>query len=371
MNDSDHGSDSDRLRLDLGKPVGKLAKASRPPGHGLLLLVIVLQVAVLAFLLIKPTAISSGSTAPDGDRLRTVALDLEDRGLYEEAAHQWDTYLGAIPSVQEEASVLYRMGDLLFKARLFEKAAAAWIRAERSPGCDGALKKKIGPRMVDCLRQIGLVGEVSRELARRTAAVGGSDGDSPVLATFAGESFTEADLDRLIGFRVDRMMALQGAAGNSEMRAAFLSQMSNPQVRHEIFSEIMRTELLSRRARELDLGDEEEFRNALALAEQELLAAMLLERELGKVSSAAVDVKAYFDAHAEDYKDDESGEVPDFESVRDRVASDYLTRKRSDLGEALLKDLMARYDVKVLTKPGTQPAAPAAGEEGEKEDGVH
>lgn len=362
---------ADQPQLDLGKPVGKLARASRPPGRGLLLVVVVLQIALLVFLLVKPAAIATKGVAPDGETLRAVALDLEDRGLYKEAADQWGDYVGAIPTGQEEARVLYHMGDLFFKARLFEKAATAWIRAERSSGCDDALKEKIGPRMVDCLRQIGLVGEVSRELARRTAAVGGASGSAPVLATFAGESLTDADLDRLIGFRVDRMLALQGAAGDASMRQALLGQMSDPKVRQQIFNEIMRTELLSRRARELDLGDGGEFKNALALAEQELLAAMLLEQELGKVSSTPVDVEAYFNAHEEDYKDGSSGEIPDFETVADRVASDYLTRKRTELGEALLKDLMARYDVKVVAQPGSKPATPPAEKNSDGEEGAH
>ncbi len=369
MNDMDQRAG--QPQLDLGKPVGKLAKASRPPGRGLLLVVVVLQIALLVFLFVKPAAIATNRTAPDGDTLRAVALDLEDRGLYTEAADQWGSYLGAIPPGQEEASVLYRMGDLLFKARLFDKAAAAWIRAERSPGCDDALKQKIGPRMVDCLRQIGLVGEVRRELARRTTAVGNTDSSSPVLATLAGESFTDADLDRLIGFRVDRMLALQGAADDAAMRQALLDRMSDPKVRQQIFSEIMRTELLSRRARELYLGNGEEFKNALALAEQEILAAMLLEQELGKVSSTPVDVEAYFNAHVEDYKDGSSGEIPDFETVADRVASDYVTRKRTELGEALLKDLMARYDVKVVAQPESKPAAPSGEKETDTEDGAH
>jgi len=287
-------------QLDLGKPVGKLAKASRPPGGRLLLVVVVLQIAVIVLLFVKPAAIATGGAAPDRDTLRAIALDLEERGLHGEAASQWDLYLGAIPEGAEEARVLYRMGDLFFKARLFEKAAAAWIRAERSPGCDDALKETIGPKMVDCLRQIGLVGEVGRELARRTNAVGDAPSGSPVLATLGGEPFTESDLDRLIGFRVDRMLALQGAAGDGAMRQALVGQMSDPKVRQQVFSEIMRTELLSRRARDLDLGDGEEFKNALALAEQELLAAMLLEQELGKISSTPVDVEAYFNAHRQD-----------------------------------------------------------------------
>jgi len=357
-------------RLELGSPPGKLARANRPRGGGLLFLVVILQLALLAlFLFGMPRGPSPAGTA-DPDRLRAVALDLEDRGLLMESAGQWEAYLAAAPDAPDRAQVFYRAGTLYLKVRAFEKAAAAFIRAERAPECDSDLKAKIGPKMVECLRGAGLHGEVGRELARRTTVGDEGEGGDRILATFAGESFTEADLERLIAFRVDRLLGLQGAAGSGAQRAQLIAQMSDPKVREQVFMEILRMELLSRRARELKLDQTDGFRNALALAEQELLAAMLYEQELGAITAAPVDVEAFFNANREDYSDEETGEVPAFEEAAERAAADYVSRKRTEIAESLLNDLMARYDVRIEALPAAREEtaadreAPAAAVEG-------
>jgi len=357
-------------RLELGSPPGRLKRAEKPQGRGLLVLVVILQLALLLLVLFgTPFRGPSPADAADPDRLRAVALDLEDRGLLVESAIQWEAYLEAAPGAPDRAQVFYRAGTLLLKARAFEKAAAAFIRAERSPGCDTELKAKIGPRMVECLRGAGLHGEVGRELARRTSAGDEDEGRGRILATFAGESFTEADLDRLIAFRVDRILGLQGVAGSGARRAELLAQMSEPKVREQVFMEILRMELLSRRARELKLDQSDGFQKALALAEQELLAAMLYEEELGAIKAAPVDVEAFFNANRDDYRDEETGEIPAFEEAAERAAADYTARKRTEIAESLLNDLMARYDVRIEALPdaGEEEAAdrdaPAAAEE--------
>jgi len=369
----------DSPRIELGKPPGKLAKASRPPGRGLLLFVVLLQIVIVVFIplsfLRTGGRLGGGAAAPADSvrakQLRAVALDLEHRGLSMEAARQWERYLAAAPSSKERARILYRIGSAYFDAHDFEKAAAAFVRAEHAPDCDEALKGKIGPKMVDALRGAGLYSEVGRELARRTAASAGKTPQGKVLATLGNEPLTDKDLDRMINFRVDRMLALQGASAAPETRAALYKQMTDPKTRRQILGDIIRTEILSRRARELGLDKGDDFKNALGLAEQELLATMFLEKELGKVAPTRVDLEDYFNAHKEDYRDEKTGKVPDFETAAKRVQSDYVSRKRSELMEKLVKDLMTRYDVRIMAAapqaphPQAAPKAPGHGSAGQ------
>jgi len=370
----------DRPRIELGEPPGKLGRSAKRGSNGFLWLIVLLQLVVVVILLAGSRPLTMhpqvAATPADIDTLRTVAIDLEDRGLSIMAAAAWEEYLRALPDRSEYAVIHYRIGNEYLEARAYDRAAAHFLRAERAPGCDDELRRKIGPKMVECLRKVGLYGEVSRELARRTSTQGRAEAETgaPVLATFAGEAFTQTDLDRLVRFRVDRLLAMQGLAGDPNARNALLQQMTAPEVRQQLFSEILRTELLSRRSRELRLQEDETYLNALALVEQELLATMLLERELGAIKATDVDLQAYFRAHSSDYADPEkTDETPSFEDVRDRVRTDYLAQKRREVGEDLLQELMARFDVRIVQPPsasgGVAPSTPPAenGESGTTE----
>ena len=177
---------SDRPRLDLGKPPGKLAKAHRPPGRGLLFLVVLLQIALVGVVLFKPAALSGPAGTSGGgaaDQIRAAALELEDRGLDLEAALEWERFLEAAPAATERARILFRIGEARYRARQWDKAAAAFVRAERAADCDKGLRAQIGPKMVDCLRNAGLYTEVGRELRRRTSSGAGEEAaGSRVLA---------------------------------------------------------------------------------------------------------------------------------------------------------------------------------------------
>ncbi len=348
-------SDDDRPQLDLGKPPGRLAKKPAAAGRGLLILVLLLQAALLALFIFRPSAVTAPLAAGGGEELRAAALDLEERGLSLEAAGLWEEYAGTLEPGSERARVFYRSGNLCFKAREFGRAAVAFVRTERDPGCGGELKKRIGPKMVECLRNLGFYGEVSRELARRTMPDGGGDEPSPVLATFAGESFAEADLERMIRFRVERMMGSRAALQGGGAREAIMEQMADPKIRQQMFGEFLRTELMSRRARELGLDKSGEFLDLLSMTEQELLASLFLEQELGSIASTFVDVEAYFNAHREEYRDPEEDRVPELEEVKERVTADYLSQKQKELVERLMGDLMARYDVKIIEEEPETP----------------
>jgi hypothetical protein len=102
----------------------------------------------------------------------------------------------------------------------------------------------------------------------------------------------------------------------------------------------------------MKLDREDDFKEALAFMEQNLLAARFMERSLEKINPTAVDLESYYEAHKEEYKDEESGAIPALDAVRDRVLNDYVQRKQDEMSRALLQDLIVRYDVKILAQPG-------------------
>ena len=137
--------------------------------------------------------------------LRATALALEARSLSRAAAETWQAYLRSEPATSERANLLYRIGRLYLEAEEYNAAVVALVQAEQLAVEDPALQEKIGPRIVDCLRRLGRYGEVGRELSRQVEVDSAAGDRGAVLATFAGESFYEADLDRVIERTVDRL----------------------------------------------------------------------------------------------------------------------------------------------------------------------
>ncbi len=299
--------------LSLGEPPKRLAKGRGGFPRGLRL-VVFLQVllciglTVLFFKSGNGGAVSSGVNASTAEELRSVAIALEDRSLDAEAARQWEAYLQTSTGQEDEqrAQILYRIGKLYMQAERFSDAAGAFVRADQAAENDEDLAAKIGPNLVECLRRLGRYGEVGRELSRRVEVGADETGKGKVLATFAGESLTDADLDRMIERRVDEMLAVGGPAADPAQRNALLKQFSQPAMRQRLLQELLQTELFSRRARELELDKSHEFLQARRFLEENLLAGRFLSKELEKIQPTDVDVEAYYKAHQKQYQESES-----------------------------------------------------------------
>ena len=309
-------TEPDRPNLSLGQPPGSLKARTGPiPGCWLSALV-ALQAAILVclvVLLLRPTAPATSARAPQAaagpDDLRAAALEMEERGLDLQAARAWQRYLEATPDASDRAEVFYKIGGLFFEAEEYAEAAAALVRSEMAAEGNEDLKRKIGPKLIQCLRRMGRYGEVGRELSRQVEAGGRQTGKGKVLATLAGEELTEADLDRMIERRVDRILAVQGVPGSEAARQAVLRQFNSPQARRQILQELLQAELFCRRARELDLDRQEDFLQARRQLEEDLLASRFLARELQKIRPTEVDLQSYYKANADRYQEPESAEV--------------------------------------------------------------
>ena len=312
---------------------------TREPNSGrgpaaLLVVVLLLQAAILWVALRPPDPTSD---SPDRAPLKELALKLEDKSLAREAAREWERYLDAAPDDPDRANIAYRAGKLRMEAGDYGEAARNLVAAELA-GFEG---KDIGPKIVDCLRKLGLYGEVGRELSRRVN-IGETEGVR-VLATYAGEKITDKDLDRMVERRVEGIIG-----GDETQREAVLKQLNTTEARKTLLREFLQTELLARRARETWIHREDEYRDALALAEQGILAGAFLNREIGAIRPTPVDIESFYEANKDNYKNEDDKEPPPFNEVRDRVVQDYVARKRAELSQQLMRDLMSRYDVRIL-----------------------
>ena len=327
-------NDQEQPTLSLGEApkrltvkTGGVPQAWLWPLLGLQLLVAAILIAV--WLRSDGTAGVSSINDHMLGELKAAATALEDRSLHAEAARTWRAYLDANLTDPQRAQILYRAGKLAFKAEDFSQAVTLLVQSEQSADDDSDLKAKIGPLVVDCLRQLGRYGEVGRELSRRVETGGDQTDQGKVLATLAGENFTEADLDRMIERRVDQMLSAPGATGDAAQRNALVKQLSSTAMRRQMLEEFLQTELFVRRARELKLDRTDGFLRARRFLVENLLAAHFLADEIEKIQPTDVDIEAYYKANQQQYEEPKSmaavllelGDQEDAKAVLEKVES--------------------------------------------------
>ena len=319
---------SDKPNLQIGDPPPGLVRRQNSM-RGVWLLA-VMQLATLAAvgILLSGRTPASNATAVDPARLeeiRSTAISLEDRSLAAEAAVAWRDYLRLAPNADDRAQVLYRIGGLLMDAEDFSGAATALVEAEQLAGGDDDLKSKVGPKIVECLRRLGRYGEVGRELSRQVEVGGDETAQGHVLATFAGDKFTEADLDRMIERTVDRVLAMQPDGPFQVSREQLLKQYESPEARQRMLQETLQRELFSRRAHELEIDRESSFQQTRKFLETELLASQFLSRELAKIQATDVDIESFYEANKPNYRQSETVSVIVLPLKDDQTADEVLS----------------------------------------------
>ena len=321
-------SEENKPQLSLGTPPGKLKRQAGGSIGKLVWLLVGLQILTIAGLVVALLRtngdIATGVAKTTVEDLRVVARELEDKSLAGQSARTWEKYLDQSSVVEDRAEILYRVGKLYLQAEEYGPAATAFVRCEQAARDDEGLKQKIGTQLVTCLRRMGLYGEVGRELSRRVEAGGDDVGRGKTLATLAGESLTDACLDRMVEQRVDQMLAMQGAAGDEQTRQMLLKQFAAPQMRERLFQELLQRELFTRRARELKLDQDEDFVRGRQAMEEDLLASRFQNDQLSTIRPTDVDLQAYYNAHRDKYQEPESAEAVFFKLQEGEDASEVL-----------------------------------------------
>ena len=277
----------------------------------------------------RPTADTMVASADEREQLRATALALEERSLSRAAAETWRAYLRRDPRAADRAQLLYRVGRLFLESEDYGAAVVALVEAEQLAADDTKLQARIGPKIVECLRRLGRYGEVGRELSRQVEVDAQVTGRGAVLASFAGESFREADLDRLIERTVDRALALQPRGGLEVQREALLKQYQSREARQQMLQRLLERELFSRRARELKLDREDDFAADRQVLETELLANRLVSRELEKIQPTDVDIESFFAAQQDAYREPETATVTALKSASAAAAAAQLKQINS------------------------------------------
>jgi hypothetical protein len=294
-----------------------------------------------------------GSSGLSGKKLEELALKLEDQKLSGAAARAWTEYLASARHGDEDAArIWFRIGKLYQEGGDSERALEAYYRSE-ALATIAEIEPEISKRTTECLEALGKFAALNYELESRTAvAKSDSTGGKDVLAEVGTWKITSADLDQMIEAEIDMQLGqLAGGLTPEEKRAQkqrLLDEVLKQGERDKWLQRFIAEEMLYRRAREEKLQDDPGFQALTRSLERKILAQKLLDQEFAKgIAIKPEDVKAYYDAHKDEFKKD--GKAQPYEQVKNDVYGAVRMQKEMEIQQRILGELKDRYNVVIHT----------------------
>ncbi len=293
---------------------------------------------------------SSGLSAK---KLEALALKFENQKLPEAAARVWTEYLGAARLGDESAArIWFRVGKLYQDSHEYERALEALYRSEALAKVS-EIEPEIATRAAECLEAMGKFAALDEALAERTAIPGVKDagaakGGKDVLVEIGTWKITRADLDLMIEAEIDAELNQMSGGFSAEQKAAqkkqILDGLRKEGERDAWLQRFVAEELLYRYAREQKLNEDPAVRALTRNLERKVLAQVLMDREFAKrITMTPEEVRAYYDAHPDEFKKDDSPQP--FDQVKDRVAASLRFQKAMEIQQQVLGQLRDRYNV--------------------------
>jgi hypothetical protein len=293
------------------------------------------------------------SSGLSGKKLEELALKFEDQKLPGAAARAWTEYLESTrPGDEDAARIWFRIGKLHQEGSDYERALEAYYRSEALAEVDD-LRDEISKRTAECLEGLGKFAALNYELESRTAlAKSDSSGGKDVVAEVGTWKITRAELDMMIEAEIDMELSQVAGGLTAEQRRAqkqkMLDSVLKQGVREQWLGQFVAEELLYRRAREEKLADDPEVRALTRNIERKVLAQKMLDREFAKgIDIKPEDLKAYYDAHKDQFKKD--GKEQAFDLVKNEVYGAVRMQKEMEIQQRLLGELKDRYNVVIHT----------------------
>ena len=355
--------------LNFSLPEAPVARPRLGRGVAVVLaLVVLLQLGLAALVFWQPGGGAARAVAGvhlGVDAQRELALKLEKQGLTESAVEAWQGYLAAkAGEAGKAAEIWYRIGTLWQDAGRYERALAAYYTSE-SFGKLPNLETEVGRRVQECLDALGKYAALRYELKDRTAVGGDAAAGDEVVAEIGPRKITKVDLDRLVEQLVSAQLERFGRGLTPEQRdqrkGELMKQFGDNQVRRQVLGQYVAQEILCRKAREDRLTDQPEVRAQLQEAERSILASELVARETAaKVNVTPSDVKTYYEANKEQFKEPERARVAHIQVADEEKAKALL----ASLAEGQSFDELARtlsLDTQSAAKQGVLDGLVSAG----------
>ena len=319
-------------KLDLSLP-----EAPRRGGRPSLLLALTFLAACAAVALLvlerREKTPAAAGTAPDAERLKTLAADLERRTLHGQAADVWSQYLAIAPLTPEEKGLtLYRRAKCLVEAGLPAEAARCLTESEGYP-VPRDDKRRAAQLLLECLQTLGkedAFESVSRAFAVRAEETG------TVVARVGKDAITREDLREELRSGIEHALKTQGAAltpAELSAKAAEIAdgELKDPETTKRAVSQAVSTRLLYREGLERGFGQDEDTAKTMSRIRRQLIAERVIDAEVETALKALgpTEISNHYEAHKERFVEKPSVEFA-FASWSSRGEAEDAARKLRD-----------------------------------------
>ncbi|MGA1839843.1 MAG: hypothetical protein ACMUIU_04375 [bacterium] len=301
-------------------------------------IMVLLLFFVLAFLIIRNPCGQFLAKHPEWflQRERMLANKLRGVGLQRQAARAFESYLKESDIAPGEmGKIAYTIGQMYMESKDYEEALPWLYRAELS-GPDTELKSKLGPLIITCLERLGHYQAAEYALKSRTALdpnqFGSETEGNKVVARIGQDIITLSQINE----------AFDG------LPPWIKKEFAEPGKKKEFAKQYIVEEILYRKGLKLGYTKDPANIKKVEQFKRQLIIGQIQKEEIEeKLTVDEADVKNYFIAHQEDYKDPNQKLLPNFEEIKNRITEDYKHVKIQKMYQDLIQQTLSGTDVKL------------------------
>jgi peptidyl-prolyl cis-trans isomerase C len=267
---------------------------------------------------------------------RMLANKLRGAGFPGESAMVLERYLQmSNTNPQEWSKIAYTIGQLYMEAKDYEKAVP-WLYEVELADPDTGLASKVSQLIVTCLERLGRYQAAEYALTARTAL----DPNQLRQETQGDKMIAQIGQDIITLNQFNQVL--------DELPPWIKKELSDTEKKREFAEQYIAEELLYRKGLKLGYEENPASRKKIEQFKRQLVIAQVRKTEIeDKLTIDDADVKNYFIAHQNRYKDPNQKDPPEFEEIKERVKEDYEHSKMQQMYQELIRQVLLSTDVKL------------------------
>jgi tetratricopeptide (TPR) repeat protein len=265
----------------------------------------------------------------DVSQQRDFAAELVDNKLYAQAIAEYDKLLDAGKLDQsKQANINYIVGDIYLNyLNDYENAAARFVKAKfLNPGIE--LKDKINKNLVICFERMGRSLEAQKQLEQSTelSQTETEKKGGVVVARIGDREITMTDLENEI----------------EKLPPSVQTQFKDKKGKLRFLQQYVGAELLYDTALRRGFDKDKDVIEGAFQMKKQLMINKLLTGEIPQdIQASESEIKLYYDAHKEDFKDKKLDEV------KSQIESELKRQKQQEAYNKLVMKMMEAEKVKI------------------------
>lgn len=280
--------------------------------------------------------IKSGKKGWEISKMREYAIKLKSENLPDQTAQAYEEYLDkSSADGKSRSNIYYAIGEIFVRAKRYEDALSYFYKAEIAyPATE--LKQEIGSYIVTCLENMGRSLDAEYQLESRASLSGekkAKKAAGDIVAKIGNREITMGEINQAL----EKLPQwLKGDYDKDESKKL------------EFLKQYVGNELLYNKGVKLGINKSEEVREqASDFVKQLVVQKVVSDEVLNKIKIDPDDIKNYYEANKDKYKDEDGKKQLTFDEAKEKVAMDYQQEKSQKLVQELFSKILQAKDVQI------------------------